>query len=106
VCLRLGGRGGGCDATEPGRFGDAELGVEVALAEGELAGLAEFAACGAEVALADLTELSADRAPGGAGAGLGEADDHEREEADQDVGADPLVFAVEDGPEQQGCGCR
>ena len=77
------------------------MGVEVALAGGELARLAEVAVCGAEVALADLAELGADRAPGLIGARLGEADDHQGEEADQHVGADPVVFAVEDGPQQQ-----
>ena len=55
----------------------------------------------AEVALADLAELGADRAPGLAGAGLGDADDHQREEADQDVGADAVVLAVEHGPQQE-----
>ena len=45
VCLRLWGRGGGGDAAEAGRFGDAEPGVEVALAGGELAGLGELAVC-------------------------------------------------------------
>ena len=53
------------------------------------------------MALADLAEFGADRAPGGAGAGLGDADDHEREEADQDVRADPVVGAVVDGAQQQ-----
>ena len=53
------------------------------------------------MALADLAELGADRAPGVAGAGLGDADDHQGEEADQDVGADPVVLAVEDGPQQE-----
>ena len=53
------------------------------------------------MALPDLAELGADRAPGGAGAGLGEADEGEREEADQHVRADPLVFSVEDGPQQE-----
>ena len=53
------------------------------------------------MALPDLCEFGADRAPGLAGAGLGDADDDEREEADEDVGADAVVAAVEDGAEQE-----
>ena len=98
VCLRRLGCGGGGDPAEAGWFGDVERGVEVALTGGELAGLGELALAGAEVALADLAELGADRAPGGAASGFGEPDEHEREEADQDVGADAVVFAVEDRP--------
>ena len=54
-----------------------------------------------EVALADRAELGADGAPGLAGAGLGDTDDHQGEEADQDVGADAVVLAVEDGSQPQ-----
>jgi hypothetical protein len=43
VCLRRLGRGGGGDAAEAGRFGDAEGGVERVLAWGQLARLAELA---------------------------------------------------------------
>ena len=53
------------------------------------------------MALADLAEFSADGAPGLAGTGLGEPDEHEGEVADEDVGADAIVSAVEDGSEQQ-----
>ena len=84
-----------------GGWGDPERDVEVALAEAELAGWGEVAVCGAEVALPDLAQLCPDRAPGLLGAGLGEADEDEREEADQHVGADALVFAVEDWSQQQ-----
>ena len=76
--------------------------MQAALADGELAGLGEVALGGLEVALADLAELGADRAPGLASARLGDPDEDEREEADQDVGADAVVLAVEDGPQQQG----
>ena len=99
VCLRrLAGCGGG-DAAEAGRFGGTERGVQFALAAGELAGLDEVALGGVEVALPDLGELGADRAPGLAGASLGEPDGHQGEEADEDVGADAVVFAGEDRPQ-------
>ena len=75
--------------------------MQLALAWGELAGLGELAVFGAEVALADLAELGADGAPGLTGAGFGDADEDEGEETDQHVGADAVVFAVEDGAEQQ-----
>src|SRR6266508_6804313 len=78
VCLRRLGGGGGADAAEAGRLGDAERVVELALAVGELARLGEVAVCRSEVALADLAELGADRAPGLAAAGLGEPDEHEQ----------------------------
>jgi hypothetical protein len=67
--------------------------------------LGEVALAGLEVALADLCEFGADRPPGLAGACLGQPDEHEREEADQDVGADALVFAVEDGAKQERARC-
>lgn len=79
MCLRGLPRRGG-DAGEAGRLGDAERGVQLALAAGELAGLAEVAVLGLEVALANLAGRGADRAPGLVGAGLGEADEHQGEE--------------------------
>ena len=43
VCLHLWGRGERGDTAEAGRFGDAELGVELALRSGEFACLGELA---------------------------------------------------------------
>ncbi len=57
MCLRRLGGGGGGNAAEAGRLGDAEGAVEVALAGGEFAGLGEVALCGLEVALPDLVAL-------------------------------------------------
>src|SRR4029079_16684270 len=91
----------GGDAAEAWRLGDGEGGVEIALVAVELAGLGEGALGGVGVGGADLAEVGADRAPGLAAARLGEPDEHEGEEADQHVGADAVVFAVEDGPEQE-----
>jgi hypothetical protein len=62
--------------------------VQLALATGEFGGLGELPVLAAEESLADAAELGADGAPGLVGAGLGDADDDEREEADQDVRAD------------------
>jgi len=45
VCLRRLGRGGEADASEAGRFGEAEGGVERVLGGGEFACLGEFAVC-------------------------------------------------------------
>jgi hypothetical protein len=72
VCLRLCGRCG-ADSAEAGRLGDAEVAVQLALTHGEFARLRELAVAGAEVALADLAERGADRAPGGVGARLGDS---------------------------------
>ena len=43
-------------------------------------------------------EFEGDLSPGVAGLAFGDADQEEREPADQDVGADAVLEAVEDGP--------
>jgi hypothetical protein len=62
--------------------------VQFAVAGGRFGGLGEVAVVAAEVALAGLPQLGADRTPCAAGAGLGDADDDQRQEADQRVSAD------------------
>jgi hypothetical protein len=75
--------------------------VQFALARRQLGGLGELSLARAEVSLADRAELGTNRTPGLIGAGLGDADDDEPEEADQHVGADAIGLAVEDGPQAQ-----
>ena len=101
VCLRGSVGGGGGDVAEARWLGHTERAEELALVGGEFGALGEFAVGGAEVALLDRQELVADRAPRGDCAQLGDADDHQREEADQHVGADAVLLAVEDGAQQQ-----
>jgi hypothetical protein len=50
--------------------------------------------------LLDAGESVADRAPGLAGTEPSDADDHQREEADEDVRADAVLAAVVDGAQQ------
>ena len=46
----------------------------------------------------DPAELGGDAPPGQPGAAFGDADEQQREPAEQDVGADAVLEAVEDRP--------
>jgi hypothetical protein len=85
------GRPAGSDAAEAGRLGDAERGVQLALAGDELLGLGQVAVSRLEVALPDLAELGPDRAPGLTKSGLGETD----------VATQPALASFEAGSRQR-----
>ena len=93
-----GGRGGGGN-DDLARAGDAKAGEDVALGGGELGGLPEGAGRAGEGAEGELAELVADLVPGGAGGGLGDADQQQGEPSQEDVGADPLFQPVAGGPQ-------
>ena len=94
-CCCLSGGRRGCLDDLLGR-GDAELGEDVALGAGELGGLPEGARRAGEGAEGEQVQFVGDVVPGGAGGGLGDADQQEGEPAQDDVGADALLFAVVD----------
>src|SRR5262249_45191349 len=68
----------------------------VALGLGELGGLPEGAGRAGEGAQGEQVQLVGDLGPGGPGSGLGDADQEQREPAQDDVGADALLFPVID----------
>ncbi len=100
MCPRVwacpGDSGRWCDAGERVRRLDAELGQDLALRLGELGGLLDLAGGALEGDEVEALELAAEVAPGLAGLALAEADEQQREPADQDVRADALLEAVED----------
>ena len=65
-------------------------------APGELRGLPEGAGRAGEGAEGEQVQLAGDVVPGGAGGGLGDADQEEGEPAQDDVGADAFFLAVVD----------
>ena len=94
------GSGGG-EAGEPGRRVDLELGEDVALLAGGPGGLLDLPGGAGEGDEVEAFELAAEVAPGVAGLALAEADEQQREPADQDVRADAVLEAVEDGAQAQ-----
>src|SRR5579864_7508848 len=79
--------------------GDAEPVEDVLLGLADLGALAEGAGGAVEGADGDAVELAAQFGPGGCAGVLGDAGEQEGEPAEDDVGADPLLFAVVDGPQ-------
>ena len=75
---------------------DLELGEQVTLGLSELGGLPECAGRAGEGAEGEQVQLAGDLGPGGAGGGLGDADQQQGQPAQDDVGADALLFAVVD----------
>src|SRR5690606_27763054 len=81
---------------------DAQLGEDVALGGGELGALAEGAGGAFEGADVELLVVFTDAVPGVAGGGLDDADQQEREPAEDDVGADPVFEPVIDRAQLEG----
>ena len=75
---------------------------DLALAGGELGCLADAAGVALEGDEVEPFELTAEVAPGVVGLAFGDPDEQEREPADEDVGADALLEAVEDRAEPEG----
>ena len=78
---------------------NAELCEDGGLDRGDLGALAEDPGGAVEGADGDPVELAAQFRPGGAAGVLGDAGQEEGEPAEDDVGADALLFAVVDGAE-------
>jgi hypothetical protein len=92
---------GGGEAGERRRRLDLEPVEDRALGVGEPGGLLELAGGAGERDEVEAFELAAQVAPGVAGLAFAEADEQQREPADQDVRADALLEAVEDRAQAQ-----
>ena len=90
-----------CLQDDPLRFAHVEASEQGFLFGVEGGALVEDEIFGLETPDVEATEDGADLAPGLVGAGLGDADDQQREEAEQDVASDPVFEAVVDGAQQQ-----
>jgi hypothetical protein len=90
---------GGLERGDPWGRLDVGGGVDVALGVGELCGLRDGAGGAGEGDELQALEFERDPAPGLVGLALGDADQEQREPAEQDVRADAVLEAVEDGPE-------
>jgi hypothetical protein len=77
-------------------FGQAERVEDLSLGRGQFGALAEGAGRAGEGAQVQALEFFAQRRPGRSGAGFGDADEQQREPAQQDVGADARLGAVVD----------
>src|SRR5215210_7156399 len=99
--LRCGCSVGGGEAGEPGRRVDLEPGEDLALRVGQPGGLLDLAGGAGEGDEVEALELAAEVAPGLVGLALADADEQQREPADQDVRADALLEAVEDRAQAQ-----
>jgi hypothetical protein len=66
---------------------------------GELGGLRDGAGGAGEGDEVQPLEFEGDASPRVAGLALGDADQEQREPGEQDVRADPVLVAVEDGPQ-------
>src|SRR5215471_7882305 len=108
VVVSLSLRGGGIGGV-PGVFGavcgdlddllgrvEVQGGEQVALGFGGFGGLAEGAGGAGEGDQVQPLKVGADGRPGAVGGGLGDADEQQREPAEQDVGADAVFEAVVD----------
>ncbi len=91
------GRGRRVQAGEACGFGQLEGVQDVALAGGELGALLAGAGGAGERAEVQALGLVADVAPGVAGFVLDDADQQQRQPAEQDVRADAVLAAVIDG---------
>jgi hypothetical protein len=100
-CVHDPGRSGGIERGDGGRGLDRELAQDRALGLGEGRGLLDRAGGPGERDELQPLELGAKPPPAAAGLALGNADEQEREPADHDVGADPLLQAVEDRADPQ-----
>src|SRR5688572_29613908 len=89
--------GCGLEVDEPWRLGEVERLEDGPLAVRRLGALTAGAGGTAERAEVHAVELVAQVAPGVVAGGLGEADEQQRQPAEQDVGADAVLQAVVDG---------
>src|SRR5439155_4424381 len=94
-------RSGGGEAGERGRRLDGEPVEDLALGGGEAGGLLDVAGGAGEGDEVQALEFAAQVAPGVAGLALCEADQQQRQPADQDVRADAVLEAVEDRAQAQ-----
>lgn len=102
MCPRVRCGSGGGEVGEARRRLDAELGEDVALGIGDRSGLLDGAGGALQRDGVEALKLAGDRAPGLCGLALCHADQEQREQADQDVGSDALLEAVEDRAQTQG----
>src|SRR6476659_5320850 len=78
-------------------FGDLTTAVNAGLGGGEWGGVDGGACAAGEGDGVDAAEFGGDAPPGRPGAAFGDADEQQRQPADQDVGADAVLKPVEDG---------
>src|SRR3954447_20997339 len=88
--------GGGGEVEEAGWFGQVQGGEDRLVPGGEGGTLGDLAVAGGEGDQMHPVELLAGVAPGVAGGVLHDADQHEGEPAELDVGADAVFAVVED----------
>src|SRR6266508_4656965 len=95
----LPGSGAGGELDDLLGRGQLELGEDGLLRRGELGALAEGAGRAGESADVEAVQVATKRRPGLAGGGLCDADQQQRQPAQDDVGADAVLEAVVDGPQ-------
>jgi hypothetical protein len=93
---------GGLEGGDPRWRGGLERVEDLALRVGERRGLLDGAVGSGEGDEVQALELERDPAPGLAGLAFADADQQQREPADQHVCADAVLEAVKDGPQFEG----
>ena len=90
----------GVEGGDRGRWDDLAMTENVGLGGGQQGGVDGGAGAAGQAHRVHPAQVGGDAAPGGAGAAFGDADEQQRQPAQQDVGADAMFESVEDRPEQ------